>query len=86
MEVEAEFGEQVNFVGVPGLASVEDFDAFVESTGTTDFDHVSDADGEIWERFGVTQQRTYIYINDDGTWEQGSYGTLGQRVEELIAS
>lgn len=59
---------------------------FVNDTGTTAFEHIPDIEGEIWRRFGVSQQRTYVYINDDGSWQVSGYGTLRDDVLGLIDS
>ena len=86
MEVEQQYGDQVRFVGVPGLASETSMRDFVATTGTDGFDHIPDVDGEIWERFDVREQRTYVFIDDDGSWRTAGYGSLAQDVEDLIAS
>lgn len=86
MEVREQFGDDVEIIGVPGLSS--DVDAmieFVESTGSGGVTHVLDQTGEIWAQFGVTQQRTYVYVNDDGEQQIAGYGSLGADVEDLIA-
>ena len=44
-----------------------------------------DIEGEIWQRFGVTQQRTYVLINDDGSFERTGYGSLENDVRDLIS-
>ena len=85
MEVEQEFGDQVNFVGVPGLAGVDDMRVFLETTDTGHLNHIID-DGAVWERFGVTGQRTYVFLNDDGEFRVSGYGSLREDVEGLIAS
>ena len=72
-------------MGVPGLAGVSDMEAFVARHGAAGFSHVLD-DGEVWRRFGVTSQRTYILINDDGTWTRTGYGGLESQVQQLINS
>ena len=86
MEVQQQFGDQVQFVGVPGLAAASQMQEFVDVTGVTAFPHIPDEEGVIWNRFGVIQQRTYVFINDDGTWEVGGYGSLRSDVEDLIAT
>ena len=86
MAVQEQFGDQVTIIGVPGLASAGQFPEFIESTGTDVLSHIPDEDGVIWDRFGVTQQRTYAYVNDDGTFELAGYGNLAADVEELIAN
>ena len=58
---------------------------FVSQTNATAFDHIPDEDGVLWQRFGVSQQRTYILINDDGTWERTGYDSLRDDVLDLIA-
>ncbi|MEM9203364.1 MAG: hypothetical protein AAGC53_17075 [Actinomycetota bacterium] len=85
MEVEAQYGDQVRFVGVPGLAGESSMRDFVASTGTDALAHIPDEDGVIWDRFGVTQQRTYVYIDDDGSWRTAGYGSLANDVADLIA-
>ncbi len=86
MEVEAEFGDQVLFVGVPGLSNDDASKAaFLDETGANTFPNLLAGDA-VWEHFGVRQQRTYVYLNDDGTFEQAPYGNLREDVQALIAS
>lgn len=85
MEVQQQYGDQVRFVGVPGLADGSAMERFVAETGADAFPHMPD-DGTLWERFGVLEHRTYVYIDDDGTSSLGEYGGLVEGVEELIAS
>ncbi len=85
MEVEQRYGDQVRIIGVPGLAGESSMREFVADTSTDGLIHVPDVDGEIWTRFGVTQQRTYVFIDDDGTWRTSGYGSLQEDVEGLIA-
>lgn len=86
MEVQQQFGNDVTIIGVPGLASAGDFPEFINATGTNVIEHIPDEAGEIWRRFGVTQQRTYVYINDDGTTQLSGYGNLPGDVSALIAN
>lgn len=85
MEVEAQYGDQVTFVGLPSLADREDIDAFIADTGTDRFLQVPDLERSVWEQFGVLEQRTYVFINNDGSWRRSGYGSLQADVEELIA-
>ena len=85
MEVQQQYGDQVTFIGVPGLADVPAMETFVAQQGVDGFDHIID-DGAIWEAFGVFEQRVYIFINDDGSLRMGGYGNLAGDVEDLIAS
>jgi len=86
VEVKEQFGDDITIIGVPSLAAASSFPDFIEGTGTTSIEHIPDEAGVIWDRFGVTRQRTYVYINDDGTFEQAAYGTLAEDVANLLAS
>ncbi len=86
MEVEEQFGDQVQIIGVPGLAGEPQMQEFVVDTGSDGLTHIPDPDSNIWVRFGVTQQRTYVYINDDGSWRTSGYGSLEDDVRDLIAN
>jgi len=85
VEVEQEFGDQVTFIGVPSLAPSGDIDDFVTRQGIDGFVNIPDLKQEIWRAFEVTQQRTYVFLNDDGTWERAGYGSLRDDVQDLIA-
>lgn len=76
------FGDRVQFVGVPGLGPVPDMQRFVADTGLGGFPHVVDADGKLWERFGVPAQPAFAFVGRDGTVEV-SVGKLS--VEDLSA-
>lgn len=85
MAVEQKYGDQVRFIGIPGQAEEDSMREFVNETRTDVIEHIPDVDGELWIRFGVSQQRTYIYIDDDGSWRTAGYGSLEQDVQDLIA-
>lgn len=74
------FGDRVQFVGVPGLGEVSAMRRFVADTGLGGFPHVVDADGKLWERFGVPAQPAFAFVGRDGTVEV-SVGKLS--VEDL---
>ncbi|MGI9598171.1 MAG: hypothetical protein ACR2QK_18555 [Acidimicrobiales bacterium] len=80
------YGDQVRFVGMPGLAQQAAMERFVADAGVDAFPHIPDGDGALWERFGIRHQRTYVFINDDGAARTGGYGDLAADVEELVAS
>ncbi len=86
MEVAEKYGDQVNIVGVPGLAGLGDINEFVDDTGTDLIEHIPDESGDLWRRFGVIEQRTYVLVNDDGTTRTTGYGSLEQDVQALIAN
>ena len=84
MEVQEQFGEDVQIIGVPGLSNIEAMQNFVSTNAVDSIPHLKDQ-GELWERFGVTEQRTYIFINNDGSSRVATYGSLPTDVEDLIA-
>jgi len=77
-------------IGIAGNStSAEDMQAFVDDTGVGGFPHVEDLRNVIWQRYGITGQPTFVFIDDDG-----SIGTapalgeagLAERVAELLAT
>ncbi len=88
--VAKDFAGEVTFVGVAGLGQAKDMRAFVDETGTGVFEHAIDADGSIWQQFGVVSQPAYAFISPDGSVETftGSLppADLQQATEELANS
>lgn len=50
--------------------------------------HLEDVDGELWKRFGVTEQSSFVLLDADGTvvFEAGYGGTddLGAQVDDVL--
>ncbi|MEO7269166.1 MAG: redoxin family protein [Knoellia sp.] len=58
----------VRFVGVAGLSSDSDaMGDFVGRHDVGDLTHVADTGGDVYTRFGVTQQHTFVLIGADGS-------------------
>ena len=85
MEVQQTYGDEVRIIGVPSLTHEDAIAKFVAERGVSGFEHIPDVDGELWDRFDVNEHRTYILINDDGTTEKTSYGSIEEDVQALIA-
>lgn len=66
--------DQANFVGIAGKSNTDAMRAFVEEHGTGGFPNIVDTDGEVWLKFGVTQQPAYALVGADGevTAEEGN--------------
>jgi cytochrome oxidase Cu insertion factor (SCO1/SenC/PrrC family) len=69
--LQEEYGDTVNIVGVSGAglsgsSTVEQMQSFVDDTGTGAITHLESADGELWTRFEVTSQSTYVLIDSHG--------------------
>ncbi|GAB7191178.1 hypothetical protein NUM3379_18850 [Kineococcus sp. NUM-3379] len=83
--VQAAHAADVEVVGVAGLGPVEDMTGFVEELGLEGFPHVVDADGSLWQRFGVTAQPAHAFVDDSGEIEV-TRGLMGaEQLEEKIA-
>ena len=80
----------VVFVGVAGLGETADMRDFVEDYKVGEFEHLADLGGSLWQRFGVTQQPAYAFIDDTGTVEvvRGELGEdgLAERVATLTGN
>ncbi len=76
----------MNFLGVPGLSDASSHRGFVEQTRSGSIQHVDDQTQALWNRFGVTRQRTYVYIDDAGNVTVTGYGSLREDVQALLAN
>ncbi len=79
-------GGEVNVIGIGSLDSAEAIAGFADDVpGVT---HIEDEDGELWSRFEVTEQSSFVVLDADGTvaFEAGYGGSddLGGRVENLL--
>ena len=72
-----ELPDGVTLMGVAGQSELPDMQSFLTEFGVDNFAHMTDVDGSIWERFGVTYQPAYALINDDGTVQTLS-GPMGK--------
>ncbi|THV30204.1 redoxin domain-containing protein [Glycomyces paridis] len=64
-------GDRVAVVGVAGTGLYHDStdeqrQQFVADTGTGEATHLQSPDGELWTRFGVTSQSTYVLLDSAG--------------------
>ena len=49
---------------------------FISRTGVDGFPNINDESSEIWARYGVTYQPSFVFIAADGSTER--FGSLGQ--------
>ncbi len=84
--LESEFGGEVNVIGIGSLDSAEAIADF--AGGVSGVTHLEDVDGELWKRFGVTEQSSFVVLDADGAvaFEAGYGGTddLDSEVESLL--
>lgn len=85
--VAEEHAGEVRFVGVAAQDDVPAMQSFVDEHGLQVFAHLADVDAEVWERFGVTYQPAYAFIDADGSVEVVKGGLeeseLADRVDAL---
>ena len=84
--IAADHAGELNVIGVGSLDSSE---AIADFAGDVDeVVHLEDVDGELWKRFGVTEQSSFVLLDADGTvvLEAGYGGTddLGARVDDVV--
>ena len=82
----ADHADELNVVGVGSLDSSE---AIADFAGDVDgVVHLEDVDGELWQRFGVTEQSSFVLLDAEGTvvFEAGYGGTddLDARVDDVL--
>jgi thiol-disulfide isomerase/thioredoxin len=80
------YGDEVSVVGIGSLDSAEAIAGFARDVeGIT---HLEDADGELWQRFGVTEQSSFVVLDADGevAFEAGYGGEddLAAEVEAVL--
>lgn len=84
------FDGQVTFVGVAGLSGdLASMESFIADGGVDGIAHIDDRDGDVYTRFGVTQQYDIGFVSADGSVDVVT-GPLDEdelvaRVEELAA-
>lgn len=78
-----DFGDRVGIVGVGGLdeaANMGDFASAVDDDVTL----LSDPAGDVWRRFGVTAQSTYVVLDASGATVASGYLDDGE-LRDLVA-
>lgn len=80
------YGDRVGVVGIGSLDSAEAIADFAgDAEGVT---HLEDVDGELWTRFGVAEQSSFVVLDADGevVFEAGYGGSddLGAEVDALL--
>ena len=87
-EVADTFEGRLTVVGVGGLDQAEEMRTFVENFDVGNVVHLSDESGEVWQRFGITSQSTYVVLDADGVVvEQGvlSEDELDQALSDSVS-
>ncbi len=75
-KVAEELGDEVTFLGIPGLGSRDEMQGFVADTGVGALTHLPDEQGDLWSAYGVTSQPAWVFITPSGKASAFS-GALG---------
>ncbi|MEV0170383.1 redoxin domain-containing protein [Streptomyces sp. NPDC050803] len=65
-KVADQFEGKAHVIGVAGLDEQAAMKDFVTSTKISAFPNLSDEPGDIWKKFEITQQSTYVLLDKDG--------------------
>jgi len=60
-------GDRVTIVGVAGLDKAAAMPEFIRLAKVEAIPHLSDEPGDVWKRFGITAQSTFVLIDVQGT-------------------
>lgn len=88
--MQREYGDEVSIVGVAGRDEMPAIVAFVDDLDVGGFPHAVDSGGDLWRAYGITNQPSFVFLNDDGT-SVGFLGAMGaagmsEQIEVLLAS
>ncbi|WP_262386759.1 redoxin domain-containing protein [Streptomyces sp. TRM49041] len=64
--VAAEYAGRADVVGVAGLDKRAAMEKFAADNKVDGFPQLSDESGDIWKKFEITQQSTYVVLDKDG--------------------
>lgn len=85
-----DFAGDVRVIGIAGRGERSEMQGFVADTGTDGFAHLVDDTGELWARFGVTQQPAFAFVDDSGSVEviggQLSSSELAEHLQSLASA
>ncbi len=83
----AQLGDAVRVIGVAGLSSdAGSMSRFVQQNGVGTLTNLADTGGDVFTRFGVTQQDTFVLVDETG--KATTVAAYGQDVDlpALVAS
>jgi thiol-disulfide isomerase/thioredoxin len=83
----AEYGDRLAVLGIAGMGANRDMHQFVSDLDVTNV-NLDDQAGELWKRFGITEQSTYVLIDRTGRVVTTSYLDdlqLTDQVRSLVA-
>jgi thiol-disulfide isomerase/thioredoxin len=89
-KVAEEYEGRLTFLGVAGRGPLDDMKQFVDDTDIATITHVADETGEVWNKFGITAQPSFVFVAADGraqVFVGGLYAPDLRRIaDEIIAA
>lgn len=76
---------KVNFVGVAGLDKTEPIRSFVKSQKVGNFPHLNDQSGAVWKKFGISQQSSYVMLDEKGKTVHSGVATGPDQLTEQVS-
>lgn len=65
-EASDKFGDDVNVIGVAGLAETAEIEQFVDDYGLSNITNLADKNDPLWSKFEVDVQHTYVILDANG--------------------
>jgi len=72
-------------VGVPGGDSQDSYRNFVSKHQLDDIPQVTNEDGDLWGKFGVSSQPRWVLVRTDGTLERGGGAPPPDIVQDALS-
>ncbi|OJF09446.1 TlpA family protein disulfide reductase [Couchioplanes caeruleus] len=87
-DVREEYGDRLNILGIAGMGGNKEMHEFVSDLEVGSVPHLDDEPGELWKKFGITEQSTYVIIDRTGRTVVSGYLDdlqLTSKVKALVA-
>ncbi|WP_045864797.1 redoxin family protein [Streptomyces sp. WMMB 714] len=81
----AKYKGKVNFLGVAGLDKTEPIRGFVSAQKVGNFPHLNDQKGSVWKKFGITQQSSYVMLDENGKKVHAGAATGPSELNKLVS-
>ncbi len=86
--VQAEYGDRLNVLGIAGMGDNADMHEFVTDLEVGTVRNLDDEAGVLWKKFGITEQSTYVLVDRAGAIVTTGYLDdleLTTKVKTLVA-
>ena len=86
--VQAEYGDRLNVLGIAGMGDNADMHEFVSDLEVGSVRNLDDEAGVLWKKFGITEQSTYVLVDRSGKVVTTGYLDdleLTTKVKSLVA-